>query len=73
MFTEYGHRWLDLKRTGAIDSVMSIVTPEKGGSWNTTAQLFAIPFSEILQDPNIKQKSELINTDIKCMVVLGNL
>ncbi|HVW15800.1 MAG TPA: RagB/SusD family nutrient uptake outer membrane protein [Mucilaginibacter sp.] len=56
LFAELGHRWLDLKRTGAIDSVMTKVVPLKGGnSWNSTAQLFPIPVSDIIADPNLKQ------------------
>ncbi len=30
LFTEYGHRWLDLKRTSKLDAIMQIVTPQKG-------------------------------------------
>jgi starch-binding outer membrane protein, SusD/RagB family len=55
LFTEYGHRWLDLKRTGIIDSVMTIVCPQKGGTWQTTAKLFPIAFTEIQADPNLTQ------------------
>jgi hypothetical protein len=55
LFTEWGHRWLDLKRTGQVDAVMSVVTPLKGGSWNTTQQLYPIPTSEIASDPNLSQ------------------
>jgi hypothetical protein len=55
LFTEYGHRWFDSKRTGNIDSFMQVVTPEKGGTWRTTAQLFPIPFIEIQADPNLRQ------------------
>ncbi len=44
LFTEWGHRWLDLKRTNAVDEIMSVVVPEKGGSWQSTDQLYPIPF-----------------------------
>ena len=56
-FAEGGQRWLDLKRTGKIDSVMSLVTPLKspGNIWNTNQQLYPIPFSELLVNPNLRQ------------------
>ncbi|HVW98721.1 MAG TPA: RagB/SusD family nutrient uptake outer membrane protein [Mucilaginibacter sp.] len=55
LFTEWGHRWLDLKRTGKIDAVMSTVTPQKGGTWETTDQLWPIPQSELNANPNLVQ------------------
>ena len=55
LFTEWGHRWLDLKRTGNVDVVMSVVTPLKGGVWKTTGQLYPIPSFDILRNPNLKQ------------------
>lgn len=55
-FTEQGHRWFDLKRMGAIDTVMTIETPAKGGGiWNATKRLWPIPKEEIVQDPNLYQ------------------
>lgn len=53
MFTEGGHRWLDLKRTKQIDAIMSAVTPQKGGVWHSYQQLY--PIADIFTDPNIKQ------------------
>lgn len=41
-FAEWGHRWMDLKRTGRIDAVM---TAEKPG-WKSTAALFPVPQAE---------------------------
>jgi hypothetical protein len=56
LFTEWGHRWLDLKRTNAADSVMPNVAPIKGGSWNSEFELYPIPLTSAIQlDPNIKQ------------------
>jgi hypothetical protein len=55
LFTELGHRWFDLKRTGKIDSVMTVITPQKGGTWETSDQLFPIPLGEIQLDPNLTQ------------------
>jgi len=37
-FTEWGHRWLDLKRAGTVDEVMSIAAPQKGGTWSSCIQ-----------------------------------
>ncbi len=39
LFTEWGHRWLDLKRTGKIDEVMPEASSTKGGIWNTNWQM----------------------------------
>ncbi|WP_177318697.1 RagB/SusD family nutrient uptake outer membrane protein [Chitinophaga sancti] len=56
LFTEQGHRWFDLKRTGTIAAVMSTVTPAKGGDpWNTTRELWPIPISELRRAPNLVQ------------------
>jgi hypothetical protein len=60
LFTEWGHRWFDLKRTNTIDQVMSIVAPQKAiggitGSWDTNWKLYPIPVSEIRLDPNLVQ------------------
>jgi starch-binding outer membrane protein, SusD/RagB family len=55
LFVEWGHRWLDLKRTGRIDAVMTVVTPQKstGSTWDTNMQLWPIPANEILLNPNL--------------------
>jgi hypothetical protein len=55
LFTEWGHRWFDLKRTGAIDTVMKNVAIQKGTTWNKNFQLFPIPQTEILANPNLVQ------------------
>lgn len=55
LFTEWGHRWFDLKRSGNIDAVMSIVTPQKGGSWNRNWQWYPISINELLRNPNLDQ------------------
>ncbi len=48
LFTEWGHRWLDLKRTGAADAVLA---PVKGSNWQTTDQLLPIPQNQLNLDP----------------------
>jgi len=57
LFTEMGQRWLDLKRTGSIDAVMGVVTPQKsnGASWNSYQQLYPVYYLDIQSDPNLKQ------------------
>ncbi|UYQ91772.1 RagB/SusD family nutrient uptake outer membrane protein [Chitinophaga horti] len=47
LFTEWGHRWLDIKRTKLIDEVMTHAALEKGATWDTRKQLWPIPPAEI--------------------------
>jgi len=51
LFAEWGHRWLDLKRTEQADSVLSLIKPQ----WQSMQQLFPIPASELKYDPNLTQ------------------
>lgn len=54
LFTEWGHRWLDLKRTGLVDKVMEKVTPLKGGNaWQSYQQWYPIPASEFLYNTTL--------------------
>ncbi|MGN8068616.1 RagB/SusD family nutrient uptake outer membrane protein [Mucilaginibacter sp. 22184] len=55
LFSEWGHRWFDLKRTNKLDAVMSVVTPQKGGTWASFEQFMPIPPDDIRADPNLKQ------------------
>jgi hypothetical protein len=57
LFTEWGHRWLDLKRTGKVDEVMAKVTPKKsnGGSWKSYQQYYPIWSFELQSNPNLTQ------------------
>jgi hypothetical protein len=61
LFTEWGHRWFDLKRTNFdathtnLDHVMATVAPLKGTTWSSYKQLMPIPATDILADPNITQ------------------
>jgi hypothetical protein len=57
LFSEYGHRWLDLQRTGTIDSVMEPACTQKGGTWNADWQLYPVPLSDIQTDPKLVQNS----------------
>lgn len=55
LFTEWGHRWFDLKRAGMADVVMATVTPQKGGAWNPNWKLYPLSFQDIQLNPNLKQ------------------
>ena len=48
-FTEYGHRFFDLKRNNVLDTVL---TETKIG-WNTTDRLLPIPDAELSLNPNL--------------------
>ena len=51
LFTEFGHRFFDLKRTGKLDTVLSLT---KAG-WNSTDQYWPLPENELLINPNLTQ------------------
>lgn len=49
LFTEFGHRWFDLKRTQRADAVLGAL---KSG-WNATDVLLPLPEEEISRNPNL--------------------
>jgi hypothetical protein len=51
-FGEWGHRWLDLKRTNRVDAVMSAARPT---TWKPTSALFPVPQSQILLNASLTQ------------------
>lgn len=51
LFTEGGHRWLDLKRTDRATEVLSPKKPE----WQPTDVLYPIPQNELNNNPNLNQ------------------
>ncbi|HEV7783340.1 MAG TPA: RagB/SusD family nutrient uptake outer membrane protein [Chitinophagaceae bacterium] len=51
-FAEWGHRWLDLKRTGMASSVLA---PIKGAAWQDTDVLYPLPQSEMNVNPFLTQ------------------
>lgn len=57
LFSEWGQRWFDLKRTKKIDELMLIVTPEKanGAPWRSYQQRFPLPLESIRNSPNLDQ------------------
>lgn len=56
LFSEWGHRWVDLKRFGKIDEVMSDIASSKGAIWAPFKALFPIPETDLLANPNLKGK-----------------
>lgn len=52
-FTEFGHRFFDLKRTHTLDSTLSGV---KLG-WDAKDQLWPIPATELLVNPNLQPQN----------------
>jgi len=60
LFTEWGHRWFDLIRTGMANSLMGSpgnVCHMKGGVWNPDWQLYPIPQTEVATDVNLTQNN----------------
>lgn len=53
LFTECGHRFFDLKRTGAIDAVMTAVAATKPTTWISYMSYWPIPPADLLQNPNL--------------------
>ena len=51
LFTEWGHRWLDLKRTGLIHGVLGAFKP----NWQVHDALYPIPSSQIRANPSLTQ------------------
>ncbi|MFV8374737.1 RagB/SusD family nutrient uptake outer membrane protein [Flavobacterium sp. GSP11] len=49
LFTEYGHRFFDLKRSGTVNAVLSAVKP----GWEATDSLLPLPEAELLVNPNL--------------------
>jgi starch-binding outer membrane protein, SusD/RagB family len=52
LFTEWGDRFLDLKRTGQLQHIMAAYKP---ATWKPTAALLPVPFYETSNDPNLSQ------------------
>lgn len=52
LFAEWGHRWLDLKRTSRADAVLG-----NKPNWEPTDILLPIPQSERMSNPNLSQNN----------------
>ncbi|MBT1701042.1 RagB/SusD family nutrient uptake outer membrane protein [Fulvivirgaceae bacterium PWU4] len=54
LFSEWGHRWLDLKRTARADEIMRLI---KGSNWESTDVLYPIPQGERENNPSLSQNA----------------
>jgi len=54
LFTEQGHRWFDLKRTGKATDVLGVLKP----NWEDTDVLLPIPESELEANPNLLPQNQ---------------
>lgn len=52
LFGEWGHRWLDLKRTNRADAVIG---GQKPTTWKSTAVLYPIPENQRIANPGLSQ------------------
>lgn len=59
-FSEWGHRWFDLKRTNSVDALMSLITPKKanGSLWKSFQKLYPIPYSDLWQNSSLTQNPD---------------
>lgn len=53
LFTEWGHRWMDLKRTEKATEVLGKDNP----LWQDTDVLYPIPEEELMKNPNFHQNN----------------
>jgi len=53
LFTEWGHRWLDLKRTDKATEILG----ENNPFWENTDVLYPIPSEERMKNPNLSQNN----------------
>ncbi|WP_339656084.1 RagB/SusD family nutrient uptake outer membrane protein [uncultured Salegentibacter sp.] len=50
-FTEWGHRWMDLKRTGKASTILPMIKP----LWENSDVFYPIPEEELRKNPNLTQ------------------
>lgn len=53
LFTEQGHRWFDLKRSGTAGAVLSGIKP----GWRATHILLPLPEEELILNPNLEPQN----------------
>ena len=54
LFTEFGHRWFDLKRTGKAGTVLSVIKP----AWKDRDNLLPLPASELLANSHLLPQNQ---------------
>ncbi|MDH7460639.1 RagB/SusD family nutrient uptake outer membrane protein [Chitinophagaceae bacterium 26-R-25] len=52
-FAEWGHRWLDLKRTNRAEAVLGPLAPNK--TWKPGSELYPVPDIELNSNPKLVQ------------------
>lgn len=52
LFTEWGHRWFDLKRTQTVSRIIGAL---KGVAWSDSDSLYPVPANEISANPKLTQ------------------
>lgn len=52
LFTEWGHRWFDLKRTSRANAILSA---QKGSDWQSADQLYPVPAVELTRNRSLIQ------------------
>ncbi|KAA2240792.1 RagB/SusD family nutrient uptake outer membrane protein [Chitinophaga agrisoli] len=56
LFAEAGHRLFDLRRRNTLNTIMTIITPQKGGrGWQPYMQWWPIPVEDLKANPSLKQ------------------
>ena len=50
LFAEWGHRWLDLKRSERVQAIFGTAP-----LWDITDVLYPIPTQELIKNPNLTQ------------------
>jgi hypothetical protein len=55
LFAENGNRFFDLRRTGALDALMTKLAPLKGGAWASYKAWWPIPQTDIDSDKQLEQ------------------
>lgn len=53
LFTEWGHRWFDLKRTSRATAVLGPVKAD----WSETDQLYPVPANELINNQNLNPQN----------------
>lgn len=55
LFTEWGHRWFDLRRSGTIDAALKEAQHTKGNTWASYKALYPVPSVDILLNASLSQ------------------
>lgn len=51
LFSEWGNRWFDLKRTNTVSAILATIKP----FWKASATLYPIPYSQLVVNPALVQ------------------